>query len=986
MEKTPPYSPREALKTFRLPEGFRIELVAAEPEVVDPVAMAFDAQGRLFVVEMRDYPMEAEPRGKIRLLEDPNGDGRYEKSTVFAEGLHLPSSVMPWKEGILVTAAPHIFYLADTDGDNHVDEKRIVLTGFNPYNPQLRVNGLLYAMDNWIYGAYPKVGPSRLHPEQFGRPGEPVHFPDHPEVPALDLHQLGTDFRFRPDLLKLESAAGNSQFGNTFDAAGNRFTLWNSNHIRHVVVENRYLARNPYQGVASAMHFPSDHKDQSIVYPVTENPIYIHESQFGMVTSACGNSVYTGGNFPHMYEGAYFVCEPVHNLVHSDFLIPRGATFVAKRALQEAEFLASSDPWFKPVFTTVGPEGALYVVDYYRKYVEHPDYVPEGMEGRFDLREGEDRGRIYRVLHETSRPTPKPQLQEAASAELVKELSNPNMWWRISAQRLLVERQDQSIVPALRELTGKAPSAEGRIHALWTLQGLGRLEADLVLQALDDESPLVRQHAIRLSEGVLSDSIQRKLLKMTEGRDDRVLFQLACTLGMLPDEKSFQPLKKLLTRYLDDSWFQVAVLSAASKTATRWFRVMTGEKGFLEKESKGKEEFLQRTAAIVGARQKVGEIAEILTLVDGRNEETGLWWRTASLKGLAEGLKRGSEGRISLSAAAQHTLVQLLEASSPPIVAAALEVATNVQLSNSPQLRASLHKAAQIALNTKTNLQLRVNGVRLLGLDPTGSSIRLLGQLFVPQQPLKVQVAAATALVEQGSLESLEVLLEEWGQYALPVREVLLRGFFNNTGHLHALLDAVEDERVMPWTLSRIRINQLIHSREEDIRRRAEVLFDEVAQSDRRKVIEKYRPALSMKGDIERGKEAFKLHCKVCHRVGEMGFEVGPDLLNLSSRWSKGFLLTDIIDPNANIAPGYEEYVIETKDGRTITGVIVEDGATAVILRRREDDQDTVLRHNIASLRATTASTMPEGLEDEIGISQMADLLEYLQAVGQGRE
>ena len=185
--------------------------------------------------------------------------------------------------------------------------------------------------------------------------------------------------------------------------------------------------------------------------------------------------------------------------------------------------------------------------------------------------------------------------------------------------------------------------------------------------------------------------------------------------------------------------------------------------------------------------------------------------------------------------------------------------------------------------------------------------------------------------------------------------------------------DAVEDERVMPWTLSRIRINQLIHSREEDIRRRAAVLFDEVAPSDLRKVIEKYRPALSMKGDLERGKEAFKLHCKVCHRVGEMGFEVGPDLLNLSSRWSKGFLLTDIIDPNANIAPGYEEYVIETKDGRTITGVIVEDGATAVILRRREDDQDTVLRHNIASLRATTVSTMPEGLEDEIGISQMAD-------------
>ena len=801
--KRPPYSPQVALSTFQLPEGFRIELVAAEPEVVDPVAMAFDPQGRLFVVEMSDYPMEAEPGGQIKLLEDLDGDGRFEKSTVFADGLYFPTSVMPWQEGILVTAAPHIFYLADSDGDSRADQKRILLTGFNPYNPQLRVNGLLYGVDNWIYGAYPKVGPSRRHPDQFGQAGEPIHFPDHPEVAAVDLHQLGTDFRFRPDLLKLEPAAGNSQFGNTFDARGDRFTVWNSNHLGHVVIEHRYLARNPYQGVASATHSPSDHEDQSIVYPMTEKPIYIHESQVGMFTSACGNCVYTGGNFPLKYENAYFVCEPVHNLVHSDILIGRGVTFAAKRALNEAEFLASTDSWFKPVFITVGPDGGLYVVDYYRKHVEHPDYIPEGMEDRFDLREGEGRGRIYRVIATTSRPTPRPRLKEATSADLVSELSNPNLWWRITAQRLLVERQDRSVLSALEDLARTGATVEGLIHALWTLEGLGRLEADQILQSLDDDRSAVREQAIRLSEKVLSDSIQSKLLEMTDDPDDRVLFRLACTLGLLPDEKSFPALKKIITRYMDDPWFRTAVLSAASKAAMRWFRTLSEERGFLQEESEGKGEFLKEIAAIIGARQRSGEIAEILTFVEGREETRGRWWQAASLKGLADGLKRGAKRRIGLSVSAGRALLRLLQSPSPRIGSAALDVAMTIELADSPKLRASLKKAAEIALGSAAELESRVNAVRMLGLDRRGGSIPLLTQLLSPQQPVRLQVAAATVLLDKADSRLTEILLKKWGSYPVPVREVVLRGFFDDPTRLHALLDAVEGESVQPWTLSR---------------------------------------------------------------------------------------------------------------------------------------------------------------------------------------
>ncbi|PYV08476.1 MAG: hypothetical protein DMG07_25715, partial [Acidobacteria bacterium] len=657
---------------------------------------------------------------------------------MFAEGLPFPASVMPWKEGILVAAAPDVFYLADTDGDDRADQRRVVLTGFNPYNPQLRMNGMLYGIDNWIYAAYPKVGPSARHPEQFGRPGEPIHFPDHPEVPAVDISKLGTDLRFRPDLLKLEPASGNSQFGNALDARGNRFALWNSNHIRHPVIAYEYLARNPFQGVSSAMQFPSDHEDQSVVYPATVNPVFIHDSQVGMFTSACGNSVYTGGIFPERYGSAYFVCEPVHNLVHSDLLAPKGATFVARRAVEEAEFLASTDAWFKPVFTTTGPDGALYVVDYYRKYVEHPDYVPEEMEGKLNLREGEGRGRIYRIVHRSGQPFPRPRLKDASSAELVRALAHPNFWWRITAQRLLVDRRDESVVPALIELARRAPGAEARIHALWTLDGMGRLAPEVLLQSLSDPSPLVREHAIRLADRVDSEPIRKRLLGMSDDPDTRVLFQLACTLGRLPAEQSFEPLWHIAHRHIDDPWFQIAVLSSAAENATRWFRAVLLDREFTERESKPRQEFIERIAAIAGARQRNVEIAEILAFVE-RAAGENVPWLAASLRGLAEGVKRGAEQRPSLSAATELGLLRLVDHRSAKVGAAALDLLSATKVSDTAPMRAAVARAAGVARRPEAEIESRVQAVRLLAVDPTRSSIATLDSLLALKEPLRVQ-------------------------------------------------------------------------------------------------------------------------------------------------------------------------------------------------------------------------------------------------------
>jgi len=974
----PPFAPKDALTTFHLPKGFRIELVAAEPDVADPVALAFDPQGRLYVVEMIDYPDEREPEGRIRLLEDLDEDGCFERSFVFADGFHFPTGVMPWKDGILVAAAPDIFYLVDTDGDHRAEKRQILLSGFNPFNPQLRVNGLLYGIDNWIYGAYPKYGPSRRNPEQFGKPGSPLHFPDHPEAPHVDIAQLGTDFRFRLDQLMIEPVAGNSQYGNTFNERQHRFGLWNNNHIRHMVIENKYLGRNPYQSVASAMQFPSDHENQSIVYPMTERPIYIHESQVGMFTSACGNTAYTGGNFPAPYDHSYFVCEPVHNLVHSDRLTLHGATYLAGRSLDKAEFLASTDGWFKPVFTTVGPDGALYIADYYRKYVEHPDYVPEGMEGKFDLRAGAGQGRIYRVLHSSSKKVPKPRLKDASSTELVAQLPNPNLWWRTTAQRLLVERQDTSVAPQLEALARESATPQGRAHALWTLDGLGRLKAERVLAALEDPSPMVREQGIRLSEQVTSPRVRQKLLGMTTDSDDRVLFQLLCTLGTNVDEPALVALTDIVLAHIEDPWFQIAALSAAPVAGSTWLRAVRREPGFLSSPSKGKEDFLRRAASIVGARQDSREMVAVLSEV---NRPTGAdWWRVATLVGLSEGIQHGGRKQAVLSPTAHAALSGLLD-SSPKVVSATLDVIEKAAPSNLPGLHSAIQRSAAIVRNEKNSLEVRVNAVRLLGLDKPNGSLSLLDQLLAPQEPTEVQRAAANSLLARGDSTATQILIDKWKGFPVPVSEAVWNAFLRNTDHLNRLFNAIEAGKLQPFSFNVGRVNQLLRHSDDSVRKRAKTLFAEVA-SDRHKVISSYHDAASRRGDGARGKEVFRRVCSGCHRIGEMGSEVGPDLVNLGGRLTKGNLLTQILDPNASIAAGYEEYVIETADGRTITGILAEDSPTSLTLRRKEGHQDTVLRSNIARMRTSTVSAMPEGHEREISPQQMSDLLEYLQNLG----
>ena len=979
----PPYKPEQAMSLLELPEGFRIELVAAEPNVVDPVAITFDEQGRIYVVEMRDYPLDLHPLGQIKRLEDTDGDGYYETSTLFADGLDFPNGVMRWRNGILVTAAPDILYLEDSNGDGQADIRRVVLTGFAATNPQLRVNGLRYGLDNWVYANYPHVIQARKFVEEFGDPGEALRFPEHPEAAAADIR--AEDIRFRPDQGLIEALGGGSQFGNSFDDWGNRFTVWNNDYVRYLVIESRYMQQNPYLAVERAYDSPSELDHSAPVYPITENPLHIHDSQIGHFTSACGLSVYTGGIFPDGFQNNTFNCEPVHNLVRRSIIEPTTASFAAKPAYDGREFLASKDSWFRPVFTTTGPDGTLYIVDYYRFTVEHPEFVPPELSKEIEFNSKHQLGRIYRVLHESSKPWPQPNLLQASTAELVDNLRHPNQWWRMESQRLLMDRGDSAAVEPLMSLARKTDSAVTRIHALWSLDGLKALDNQLVLAALSDPEPALRRHAIRIVENRLPDAaLQKELLRLVDDPDPHVRFQLALTVALrqddFPGDQSFRILQQIALGNIEDPWFRIAVLTSAAKNAGRWFRTLLQSPGFVDNASEGRRDFLRRTAAIVGARHRDEEMTDILARIRNERGAKSAWWRKVGLEGLGDGLSQGSGGGARL-AKGQPILVSLLLESGPDIGEAALQVAWRVELDDSAALRRLIGQKTGLARDDQADMAERKYAVGVLGLDPTGTTVGILTALLAPQRPEEVCHAAARALARLPRDDVAGVFAENWRTFSGPIREIALGWFFADRARLPVLLDAVEAGKIQPWSLGPARSRQLQRYPDEEIKQRALALIEQAQGEERQAVYERYLPALRLTGDPEHGRRIFRDACSDCHKIGDYGHDVGPDLMSVTARY-KEVLLADILMPNRAVETGYEEYLVETVDGQSLSGIIAKQTSTTLTIRRAKGKEDTVLRKNVKSIYSLSVSPMPEDLEQNVDVQGMADLIAYVKSLG----
>ncbi|MEY2880273.1 MAG: hypothetical protein RLZZ15_2653 [Verrucomicrobiota bacterium] len=526
----PPLAPADALKSFRLAPGLRLELVAAEPLVQDPVAIQFGPDGRCWVAEMRGYmndfdgSTEDQPTGRIVVLTDTDGDGVYDRSTVFLDNVILPRALLLVGDGLLVGAPPFLKFWRDTDGDGRADTATIVASDYGVQvdpkrpelaNPERAPNSLLWALDNWIYSA--------AYVKKF-------------RYVRGDFREGTTTFR--------------GQWGLTQDDFGHLFHNSNSDQLRADVIPSRYLGRNPnYPRAAGANVLVPENQ---LVWPARVTPAtnrayrpeILRDGKLKEFTAACAPWIFRGDALGADFYGDAFVCEPAGNLIKRNRLTAPHGTLKAHEAYEKTEFLASTDERFRPVNLATGPDGALYVVDFHRGLIEHrislTSYLRQQSEDR-DLIKHQHMGRIYRVVRDGAPPAKKlPRLDRLDPSGLVAELSSPNSWRRETAQRLLVERADPALAEALRDLALRGESPHGRLHALCVLEGAGLADATTAFAALHDASAFVRTAAIRLCEPLLGVPAQKtiaiqRLLPLAADPAPEVQQQAVLTLGEARD-------------------------------------------------------------------------------------------------------------------------------------------------------------------------------------------------------------------------------------------------------------------------------------------------------------------------------------------------------------------------------------------------------------------------------------------------------------------
>lgn len=952
-----PYSPEESMARMQIAPGYKVERFAAEPDVLSPVAMDIDEDGRIYVVEDRAYPLDVNGRvGRVKLLEDTNGDGRPDRTTVFAEKLVMPTGVMRWRKGILVTDPPDIWYLEDTNGDGKADVRTKVLTGFAFTNPQHTANGPVYGLDNWIYVAHENASIPVVFQKEFGDRGSDIRFESRPEA-ALKEH--GRSVRFRPDTFQIEALSGSSQFGHAFDDFGRHFVLNNTYHSRHEVIEARYLNRNPDLPVASAAEEMSDHGIPAKVFPIAPNTRFEMLTNVGEFTSACGLTLWRGGAF---------VAEPAHNLVHRDLYRPAGASFKASRDREGAEFLASRDPWFRPVNFYAGPDGSLYLLDFYRLVIEHPEWMStEAFKASNDLTAGIDRGRIYRITQDGVAPTKAPRLSNASAAELVAHLADENSWWRRTAQRLLVDRKPPDAVPLLKSMAASHASPVARVHALWTLDGFGQLDTPSIRSALRDASPGVRENAIRLAEPRMGEErdLSAALLSMEKDTDARVRFQLLCTLGFDSSPAAVAVRDRLLAADFADKWVQIAALSASPGEAARLLPVAVRQGA--------PSSFIRQVSAAIGARAHPAEMQQFLNLISNGGKAE---WRADALDGLVTGPGRR---RLDLPDSVKRQLARLFNDSDTRVRRSAVRVLQASGLARDADTAATVARSAKVAADHNADPELRADSVALLALSQPSSHVTLFEELMAPAEPEPVQVAAARALGQIEGEETGRFLLKKWRELTPNVRLEAADALYRDPKRIPMVVAALRIGDIQPWTLAFRHRRQLVMSRDPAIRDAARPLL-ESGQNERAKVIAQYRPALEQQGDASRGKATFDAICAKCHKLNGTGAEVGPDLGTVRNQ-PKQVLLTAILDPSQSISQGFEAYVIETTSGTTLDGVMGPQTTTTITLKHEEGKQDIVQRKDIRNMYVTNLSAMPADLEKQISVQQMADLLEYIKSV-----
>jgi len=949
----------QALEMFELHPELRIELVASEPQIVDPVTAAFDHRGRLWVLEMNDYPTGPlpgkSPNGNIKILTDQDGDGFFETATTFADSLVFPTGLTPFREGVIATIAGRVVYLADTDGDGRCDHREDWFTGFSEDNEQLRANHPTWTLENEIHVA-------------SGLRGGEVRSSD-PRWPASEqpLSLATRDFRFSPFGGQYRAVAGNSQFGFYQDDSGRNYVCSNRNPARLLLADADQVASNPLlplgQWVVDVMPAAED----SQVFPLVNawTTSNLHAGQF---TAACGVYRYQSDWLSPWLANDFFACEPTGSLVQRyrqdlDGIVPQ-----TSRGRAGVEFLASSDPWFRPVDLLDGPDGAMYVVDMHRAVIEHPHWMPQELQNREDLRWGDNAGRIYRVVPRNAEQRPEPSIDFASAsvAQQTAALASNNRWARITAGRRLAE----SLQQANSAEAGAAKAAElqtiadtiatavtdggpGRAvtRALWLLQSADQLTDVTLARAAVHRDPDVRCQVVRLlaRRSSASAELQSAIDRLASDADPRVRYQWLLEFAPQAKPESVDPLAIAAARGVSDSpvdrqWIARALSLVHSDAAAATVARLLAESD----ERPAEPEVVLPLVRRLGWS---GSAETLKLLLDGTDLQQPDSGRGLLLNEFAAGLAQRGRPWSSVTGDLPEPLRQ--------------------------RLQERLQHDRRIVSNPDQPLSQRLASFKRVGLDRSPETLAMCSSIIEHEsEELYLEALQVVRHFDEPALASVLVdRVVELPPRATAATVALLIGNAKWTG---ALVEALASDEV-PWGLiDPASLQRLQRHPDPAIASRVKSLRASRGSENRDQLLDRYKQSLAGSPDLQSGRKLFVQHCAGCHRIDNQGFAVGPDISDLRTQSPEQLLLA-ILDPNAAIDANYYRYLVLTDDGQVIEGLLEDSNQQSVTLRLQDDVRRTIPRSQLEQLRATGVSMMPEGFENQLSPEAMRDLIGYLK-------